>query len=217
MPGPLGITFGGFRRLLLQESTDQSFYNAMNLRLTKRFSRKFMLDGFYTFSKAISDSDNCREGTSEHFDPTNWKLDHGLADQDRRHNFAMNGVWQLPFGLQLSGIAHATSGIHYSASVGSDAMGIATTRAERPGAVGRNTFTGPSVFTIDSSLLRSFKIRERQRVDLRFDMFNALNHFNVTAINNVSGLDINNPVSTFGRPTQTAPGRQFQFSARYAF
>jgi outer membrane receptor protein involved in Fe transport len=217
IPGPLGITFGGFRRLLIQESTDQSFYNGGNFRLTKRFAHGFTLDGFYTFSKAISDSDNFREGTAEHFDPTNWKLDHGLSDQDRRHNFSMNGVWRLPFGLQLSGIAHAGSGIRYSASVGSDAMGIATTRAERPGAVGRNTFGGPSVFNLDGSLSRAFKIRERQRVDLRFDLFNTLNHFNVTGINTVSGLDINNPVATFGRPTATAPGRQFQFSARYSF
>lgn len=217
VPGPLGITFGGFRRLLIQESGDQSFYNGMNLRLTKRFSHNFTLDGFYTFSKATSDSDNFRENASMHFDPTNYKLDHGLADQDRRHNFSMNGVWRLPFGFQLSGITHASSGIHYSASVGSDAMGIATTRPERPGAIGRNTFTGPPVFSLDGSLSRAFKISERQRVDARFDMFNVLNRFNVTGINNVSGLDINNPVATFGRPTATAPGRQFQFSARYSF
>jgi hypothetical protein len=217
VPGPLGITFGGYRRLLLQESTDQSFYNGMNLRVTKRFSHKFTLDSFYTFSKAISDSDNFREGTSEHFDPTNWKLDHGLSDQDRRHNFSMNGVWQLPFGLQLSGIGHTGSGIRYSASVGSDAMGIATTRAERPGAIGRNTFVGPSVFNIDSSLAKSFRIREQQRIDLRFDLFNTLNHFNVTGVNSVSGLDITHSVATFGRATSTAPGRQFQFTARYNF
>jgi len=216
-PGPLGITFGGFRRLLIQESTDQSFYDGGNFRLTKRFSRHFTVDGFYTYSKAMSDSDNFREGTSEHFDPTNWKLDHGLSDQDRRHNFAANGTWQLPFGLQLSGIAHAGSGIHYSASVGSDAMGIATTRAERPGAIGRNTFTGPSVFNLDGSLLRSFRVRERQRFDVRFDLFNSLNRFNVTGVNNVSGLDISNPVATFGRPTAVAAGRQFQFSGRYSF
>ncbi|HLJ51179.1 MAG TPA: TonB-dependent receptor [Bryobacteraceae bacterium] len=217
IPGPLGIQFGGFRRLLLQDSGDNSFYNGMNLRLTKRFSKRFMADGFYTFSKATSDSDNFREGTALHFDPTNYHLDHGLSDQDRRHNFSMNGVMQLPFGIQFSAIAHATSGIHYSPSVGSDAMGIATTRAERPGFIGRNTYTGPYVFNIDSSLLKSFKIKERQRVDFRADMFNSLNRFNVTGINAVSGLDINNPVATFGRPTSTAAGRQFQFSGRYSF
>jgi outer membrane receptor for ferrienterochelin and colicin len=217
IPGPLGVNFGGFRRLLIQESGDQSFYNGMNLRLTKRFSKKFMLDGFYTFSKALSDSDNFREATALHVDPTNYGLDHGLSDQDRRHNFSINGVYYLPFGLQLSGIAHAGSGIRYSAVVGSDAMGIATTRGERPGAIGRNTFGGPSVFNIDGSLLRSFKIRERQRIDARFEAFNVINHFNVTSINNTSGLDINNPVATFGRPTAVAAGRQFQFSARYNF
>jgi len=217
IPGPLGIQFGGFRRLLLQDSGDQSFYNGMNLRLTKRFAKHFLVDGFYTFSKALSDSDNFREGTALHFDPTNFRLDHGLSDQDRRHNFSMNGVWQLPWGFQLSGIARAASGIHYSPSVGSDAMGIATTRAERPGAVGRNTYTGPSVFNIDSSLGKGFKLHEAQRFDLRFDIFNTLNRFNVTGINAVSGLDITNPVATFGRPTATAAGRQFQFSGRYSF
>jgi hypothetical protein len=217
IPGPLGIGFGGYRRLLLQDSGDQSFYNGMNLRLTKRFSKYFMLDGFYTFSKAISDSDNFREGTALHFDPNNYRLDHGLSDQDRRHNFSMNGVWQLPYGFQLSGVAHAASGIRYSPSVGFDAMGLATTRAERPGEVGRNIYVGPSVLNLDSSLDKAFKVREAQRLDLRFDMFNTLNHFNVTGINNVSGLDINNPAATFGRPTATTPGRQFQFSGRYSF
>ncbi len=217
IPGPLGIQFGGFRRLLLQDSGDKSFYNGMNLRLTKRFSKRFMADGFYTFSKATSDSDNFREGTALHFDPTNYHLDHGLSDQDRRHNFSLNGVVQLPLGIQFSAIAHASSGIHYSPSVGSDAMGIATTRAERPGFIGRNTYTGPYVFNIDSSLLKSFRIKERQRVDFRADMFNSLNSFNVTGINSVSGLDITHPVVTFGRATATAPGRQFQFSGRYSF
>jgi outer membrane receptor protein involved in Fe transport len=217
IPGPLGIQFGGFRRLLLQESGDNSFYNGLNLRLTKRFSNRFMADGFYTFSKATSDSDNFRENTALHVDPTNYRLDHGLADQDRRHNFSLNGIVQLPFGLQLSGIARATSGIHYTASVGSDAMGIATTRGERPGFIGRNTFTAPSVFTIDSSLSKAFKIRERQRIELRAEMFNSLNRFNVTGVNATSGLDITAPVATFGRPTSVASGRQFQFSGRYSF
>ncbi len=65
--------------------------------------------------------------------------------------------------------------------------------------------------------MRSFRIREHERVDLRAEMFNSLNHFNVTSINTVSGLDIKNPVVTFGRPTATAAGRQFQFTARYSF
>jgi hypothetical protein len=52
---------------------------------------------------------------------------------------------------------------------------------------------------------------------MRAEMFNSLNHFNVTGINTVSGLDLSNPVVTFQRPTATAAGRQFQFTARYIF
>ena len=70
---------------------------------------------------------------------------------------------------------------------------------------------------MDTSVSKAITVAERHRVDLRADFFNLTNHFNVNAINNVTGLDINNPVSTFGRPTGTSPGRQFQFSARYSF
>ncbi|MGI8742324.1 MAG: TonB-dependent receptor [Bryobacteraceae bacterium] len=217
IPGPLGIQFGGYRRLLIQESGDQSFYNAGTLRITKRFSHRFTLDGFYTFSKAISDSDNFRENTSLHVDPTNYRLDRGLADQDRRHNFSANGLYQLPLGIQVGAILHATSGFVYSGTVGFDAMGIASTRGERPAALGRNTFNGPPIFTMDANLSKSFRIGEHQHIDGRFEMFNATNHFNVTNINNVIGLDLTNPVATFGRPTVTSAGRQFQFAVRYSF
>jgi hypothetical protein len=217
VPGPLGIQFGGFRRLLLQQGGDRAFYNAGTVRLTKRFSKRFSIDGFYTFSRATSDSDNFRENTALHDNPANYRMDYGLSDQDRRHNFSLNALWRLPFGVEYSTIFHAASGIRYSGVVGSDAMGIATTRGERPGALGRNTFGGPSIFTMDSGLSKAFRLTERQRVMLRADFFNLTNHFNVNGINNVMGLDATNPVSTFSRPTGTSPGRQFQFSARYAF
>ncbi len=216
-PGPLGIAFGGYRRLLIQESGDQSFYDAMDVRLTKRFSRRFMLDGFYTFSKAISDSDNFRESSALHMDPANYLLDRGLSDQDRRHNFVMNGIFNLPWGLRLGGILSAVSGIHYTGAVGFDAMGIATTRDERPGEEGRNTFTAPAVVNLDANLSRDFHIHERQLLEGRFEVFNVTNRFNIAGVNNVIGLNPAAPPSTFGLPTSTAAGRQLQFALRYSF
>ena len=96
-------------------------------------------------------------------------------------------------------------------------MGLATSRGERPGALGRNTFGGPPVFNLDANLSKSFKIKEHQQIDGRFEVFNSTNHFNVSGINTVIGLDLAHPVSTFGRPTATSPARQFQFVARYSF
>jgi len=48
-----------------------------------------------------------------------------------------------------------------------------------PGAFGtlqRNYFSNPSVFSFDTSVMKRMKITERQAVELRFDIFNALNH-----------------------------------------
>ena len=217
VPGPLGVDFGGFRRLLIQESGDSSIYHAMTVRFTKRFSRSFGVDGFYTFSKAVSNSDNFRENDSLHFDPTNYRLDRALADQDRRHNFVVNGIWELPFRFRLGGIFSAVSGIHYTGVTGGDPMGLATSRGERPGALGRNTFTGRRTVNLDANVAKDFKVRERHIFEARFEVFNTFNHFNIAGVNNVIGLDPTAPPAAFGRPTATSPGRQFQFSGRYSF
>jgi outer membrane receptor for ferrienterochelin and colicin len=221
VPGPLGVGFGGFRNMFVQESGDASIYHAMNVRLTKRFSRHFTMDGFYTFSKAISDSDNFRVSSSRHLDPTNYRLDRGLADQDRRHNFVLSGIWELPLGFRVGGIFNAVSGIRYSGVTGGDPMGLGdsqggTTR-ERPGALGRNTFGGRRLVNMDANVAKEIKLTERQRLELRAEVFNLANHFNTTMINNAIGLDPTRPPATFGLPTSTNPGRQFQFAGRYSF
>jgi hypothetical protein len=221
VPGPLGVDFGGFRNLFVQESGDSSIYHAMNVRLTKRFSRRFSMDGFYTFSKAISDSDNFRVGSSRHLDPTNYHLDRGLADQDRRHNFVLSGIWELPLGFRFGGIFNAVSGIRYSGVTGGDPMGLGDsqggTSRERPGALGRNTFGGRRLVNLDANLAKELKLTEHQRLELRAEVFNLANHFNITGINNTTGLDLAHPPATFGLPTSTNPGRQYQFVARYSF
>jgi len=53
-----------------------------------------------------------------------------------------------------------------------------------PGAFGNagyNSLLAPSFFNMDTSLTRSFKIRESHRVELRFEFFNVLNHTNFNA------------------------------------
>lgn len=102
VPGPLGIDFGGFRRLLLQDSGDSNFYDALKVTFTKRFSHHYNFQVNYAWSKSISDSDNFREADSLHVDPTNPHIDRGLSDTDRRHNLAAYGTWELPFGLRLA-------------------------------------------------------------------------------------------------------------------
>ena len=218
-PGPLGIQFGGYRELFLQASGDQSFYDALQIVLAKRFSNHFSLQANYTYSHSISDSDNFRTFSSMHLDPADYRLDRGNSSQNTPHNFTLFGVYELPLGIRFGGIFTAFSGLPYSGLVGFDAGGYGNDGAlvERPGLLGRNTFANPRTVNLDSSLAKSFKFRESQRIELRGDMFNSFNKENVQAVNNVIGLDASSPTPGFGQPVQIANGRQFQFSLTYNF
>jgi hypothetical protein len=51
------------------------------------------------------------------------------------------------------------------------------------GTGGRNTMTGPGIFTVDLSFAKTFnlsRVRENTRLEFRGEMFNALNHVNMT-------------------------------------
>ena len=63
---------------------------------------------------------------------------------------------------------------------------------------GRNTVTGPPLNQTDISVFKTFPITERQRVQLRFEAFNALNATHLA--NPITGLT--NP--NFGKITSTA-------------
>ncbi len=80
------------------------------------------------------------------------------------------------------------------------------------GNLGRNSLTGPSAFTWDTSLSKQFPLTERLNLTFRFEVFNLLNHpvlgNPVTAANN----------SNFGRiQTQAVSSRTMQFALKLFF
>ena len=76
---------------------------------------------------------------------------------------------------------------------------------------GRNTVRGPGFSQVDLSVFKNFSITERNRVQLRFEAFNALNqvHFGQP------GGTLGSP--TFGAITSAADGRVLQMAAKYTF
>jgi hypothetical protein len=69
----------------------------------------------------------------------------------------------------------------------------------------------PGYHTLDMNLGKSIQIREQMALQLRLDMFNALNHTNWGS----PGTDINN--SLFGRITSAGAARSMQLALRLAF
>jgi hypothetical protein len=90
---------------------------------------------------------------------------------------------------------------------------------------------GPALFNSDLSLYKNFRIREKQKVQLRFEAFNFLNHplpeFNATGNNaddslrfsNSAGLltTTNQNADTTGKPLFTVNRRVIEFAVRYMF
>jgi hypothetical protein len=64
---------------------------------------------------------------------------------------------------------------------------------------------------MDSNLTRFFKVRERQRFELRFEFFNVLNHVNF----NAPVANLHSP--TFGIIQSAGDPRILQFALKYSF
>ncbi|HEY6401164.1 MAG TPA: hypothetical protein VI479_07130, partial [Blastocatellia bacterium] len=81
----------------------------------------------------------------------------------------------------------------------------------RYGTLGYNVFRGPSAFTYDAALHKTFALTERQRLNFRFEMFNAFNHKVLS--NPVTNLSNDN----FGKIQNASFGRNIQFALKYVF
>lgn len=81
----------------------------------------------------------------------------------------------------------------------------------RPGNVGPGAIRAPGQWNLDFSLGKNFAVRENVRLQIRGDMFNALNHTNLT------GLRTNVNDAFFGQLLSTAGARVIQLNARLTF
>ncbi|MDQ6788445.1 MAG: hypothetical protein M3033_16705, partial [Acidobacteriota bacterium] len=96
-----------------------------------------------------------------------------------------------------------------------------------PPGIGRNTFRGPRYFNLDLSLSKRFnlpkvlRIAEDSGLDLRVNLFNALNNLNLGNFGFASdSTRINNggqPNPNFGRATFGLSGRVVELQARFNF
>ncbi len=79
------------------------------------------------------------------------------------------------------------------------------------GDVARNSMVGASLFNLDATVARNFRIAERANLQFRAEFFNLANHPNYGLIGRV----INDP--TFGIVQNQLPPRQIQFALKFSF
>lgn len=89
------------------------------------------------------------------------------------------------------------------------------------GNLGRNTFIGPNLRTVDASAMKNFRFGDRVGLQFRAEAFNLFNRSNFGPPNLIAFAgtsDSEAPLSTFGRiRTTVTTSRQIQFGLRISF
>jgi hypothetical protein len=143
-------------------------------------------------------------------------LDKGPSDLSVDHTFQINGLLELPWQLQISGIFRAQSGYHFSrqALALEDPDGDGTFNSIDHGtAAGRNAFTAPAYVNLDLRFAKRFNLTERVKLQALFEFFNVLNRQNAAAVQTQQNI-VNSP---FGSLRQVLPGREGQVGLRLEF
>jgi hypothetical protein len=108
-----------FSTMAFFTSDGNSNYNALQAKLTKRYSGGLLFLTSYTWAKAMSDS----EGNEGSFGPSgqwsqdnnNRRANYGRAVSDARHRFVFSPIWEVPLGnrrhfLNRPGVANQILG-----------------------------------------------------------------------------------------------------------
>jgi hypothetical protein len=179
--------------------------HSMVTGFTKRWSRGWQASGTYTLAAIWDQDPPIRSG----FDIVQFPLADDLSNPralsvgDQRHRAVLNGVFQLPYGLQLSGLYTYGSGERFSTNWNADlrrmGTGTGASRRLRPDGsiIPRNSFVGKPVHRMDVRLDKRIQFG-RFRANGILEVFNLFNHANfgryVTSEN----------LSTYGQPQQAS-------------
>ena len=139
-------------------------------------------------------------------------LDKGPSDLSVDHTFQLNGLVELPWQIQFSGIFRAQSGFHFSRTGSATDPDGNGTLTGIDFVAGRNAFTAPPFVNLDMRFAKRIDFTERVRMQVMFEFFNILNHQNPAAV----FTSLADPVN-FGQKAQVLPGREGQIGFRFEF
>lgn len=123
---------GAFTNILFPTPDTNARYDALIVRLTRRFSSGFHFDAIYRLAKStdVVSYDGPTSNTNPTY-PLDVRQEVGPSDYDVRHNFVASGLWELPIfrnrhdgaasllgGWQLSGILTAHTGFPWTPVIG---------------------------------------------------------------------------------------------------
>ncbi len=217
-----------FGRLLVEQSTAHSSYNAGFLSLIAPFSRRTTLLANYTLSRTRDDdSSNGPYSPVTAVNPYHLRAEAGFSSLDERHVLNINAIVNLPAGFKLDPLFQTHSGAPYTPIVGfqteNDANDFNSRAVLGSGVAPRNADRQPLFADLDLRIVKDFTLKgEGHHLDLFLDVFNLPGAGNLRFDASGTSLfgDSNHPVPSAGLPL-FAPGvtrlggpREIQFTVR---
>ncbi len=195
-----------------------SNYNAMAVRVNKRFAQNFELNYNYTWSHSLDFGQNGStfSDTNDLLDPFNIRNEYGNSIFDVRQRSVFSAVVGTPWkkqgalgylvnGWQLAPIYQAQTGLPYSFTTAGSAPGAVSGGINGSGGrsgidvIGRNTFRLPRTQVVDLRLSKKFNFGERYSAEVLGQAYNLFNHVNATQASNTGYI-----ISTSGSVVDSA-------------
>ena len=182
-----------------------SNYNGLQSVFTKRMSHRWQGTLTYTVATLKDGDPRPLSGLTEVPFPVNAAFgdDYGPGVTDQRHRAVFNGIWDIGYGFQASGIYFYGSGEHFAVTSGA---GVSTTLMGAAGSdrlrtngtiVPRNSFVGRPIKRLDVRVQRHFRAGPHLGADGVVEVFNAFNRANYGGyVTNESSLQFGQPSSS---------------------
>ena len=180
-----------------------SNYNALAVRVNKRFSQNFELNYNYTWSHSLDFGQNGStfSDTNDLLNPFNIHNEYGNSIFDVRQRSVLSAVVGTPWkkqgalgylvnGWQVAPLYQAQSGLPYSLVTSGTPSGAVSSGVNGSGGrngidvIGRNTFRLPRTQVIDLRLSKKFTFGERYSAEILGQAYNLFNHVNQTSVLN---------------------------------
>ena len=203
--------FPEFGRVAMKYDGSHSNYHALQTAFSKRFGDNWQASATYTLSGTwdfipLPLKDGCAGPINGNLLPaivcdTPFELPNdlggdyslsafrgtGFTSADQRHRAVVNGIWELPYGVQLSGLYFFGSGerwhTFYSGDLrnngGSAGTQIADGRLRPDGTIGpRNNLVGEPLHRVDLGIRYRMHLGGASTLDGIVQIFNVFNHKN---------------------------------------
>jgi len=172
-----------FNRVFRLGNYNEQSYRGLELEMVKRLSRKWQLNGSYSYSRSQGDAESFLSDNGN--DPTLTEFESGYLNYDQRHVAKINATTYIPGDWQIGGTAQWASGLPFSVIEEFDALdnvGYSQSRrrfgyTDRNGnflTENRNIHRNHAAYVFNARARKSFVIGKAS-AGAFFEVFNILN------------------------------------------